>query len=137
REHAASTRAAFGEGTRATSDVLEHSLLAIGLDALTGGKPGFVNFPRAALLHEMTAALPRQVVIEVLEDVGADEEVLDACRLLRRRGFRIALDDYSFEPARDHLLAVADIVKVDLSLVALDDHALPGRLAALRRRGVQ
>ena len=88
-----------------TAEVLTRSLLTIGLDELTGGKPSFVNFPREALFHEMAGQLPPQLVIEVLEDVGADEDVIAACADLRRRGFRIALDDYCFEPEREPLLA--------------------------------
>jgi EAL and modified HD-GYP domain-containing signal transduction protein len=137
RAHASSTTATFDDGTRATGDLLQHSLLAIGLDALTGGKSGFVNFPRPALLQETTAALPKQVVIEVLEDVGADDEVVAACEQLRGQGFRIALDDYCFEPWRDPLLSVASVVKVDLERVDLGSPLVRAQLQDLRRCGVQ
>ena len=137
RQHSTSNGAVIDVPLRATADVLAHSLHTIGLDTLTGGKPSFVNFPREALFHEVVKYLPQQFVIEVLEDVGADAVVIAACTDLRRRGYRVALDDYSFEPERDALLEVADVVKVDLTLIDLGAPLLPQQLRALQRRGVQ
>jgi len=137
RQHSTSGGAVIDVPLRATAEVLTRSLLTIGLDDLTGGKPSFVNFPREALFHEMAGNLPPQLVIEVLEDVGADADVIAACADLRRRGFRIALDDYCFEPEREPLLAVADVIKIDLTLVNLAAPETEERLRALRKRGVQ
>ena len=137
RQHSTADGAVIDVPLRATADVLAHSLHTIGLDTLTGGKPSFVNFPREALFHEVVEHLPAQFVIEVLEDVGADEDVIAACSDLRRRGYRVALDDYCFEPERDALLEVADVVKVDLTLIDLSAPALPQQLRALQRRGLQ
>jgi EAL and modified HD-GYP domain-containing signal transduction protein len=137
RRHSSSTGAVIDVPLRATSEVLNRSLLTIGLDELTGGKPGFVNFPREALFSEVTEHLPPQLVIEVLEDVSADDDVIAACADLRRRGYRIALDDYYFEPEREPFLAVCDIVKFDLTLIDLGAPGLGERLQQLRRRGVQ
>lgn len=137
RQHSTSGGAVIDVPLQATAEVLTRSLLTIGLDDLTGGKPSFVNFPREALFHDMASNLPPQLVIEVLEDVGGDDDVVAACADRRRHGFRIALDDYCFEPEREPLLAVADIIKIDLTLVDLDDPQLESRLRDLRRRGLQ
>ena len=58
---------------------------------------------------------PDRVIIEVLEDVPADDEVLAGIAALRARGHRIALDDYSVRQSDRGLLDVADIVKLALS----------------------
>ena len=137
RQHSTAGGAVIDVPLQATAEALTRSLLTIGLDELTGGRPSFVNFPREALFHEMASQLPPQLVIEVLEDVGADDDVVAACADLRRRGFRIALDDYCFEPEREPLLAVADVIKIDLTLVDLNAPETADRLRALRRRGVQ
>jgi len=54
---------------------------------------------------------------------------------LRERGYRIALDDVVYQPALDPLLELADMVKVDLPAIAVDQ--LPAQVEALRRFGVQ
>jgi len=38
---------------------------------------------------------PQQTVVEILENVEADEDLLEACRVLRDRGYRLALDDFT------------------------------------------
>jgi EAL and modified HD-GYP domain-containing signal transduction protein len=101
------------DGTAATSHVMSASVLHFGIEALTGGAPAYINVTRDVLLGGLLHALPpERIVPEILEDVPPDAEVLAACRELKRRGFRIALDDVTRENRPD-LLALADIVKVD------------------------
>ena len=89
-------------------------MLAFGLDTLTQGKPAFINVTRRLLLEGIPGALPpTRVVIELLEDVEADEEVVAACRELRRAGYAIALDDFVLNERTAGLLPLADFVKVD------------------------
>ena len=86
-----------GDGSAATVSVIETGFLSIGLQQLTGGKPAFINFTRELLLADEVLRLPRrEVVVEILEDIEPDEEVVEACAELRRRGFTLALDDYVF-----------------------------------------
>lgn len=109
------TRAEAGDPSRMSSDVIVQSFLEIGLEHLTGGKRGYVNFGRQMLLERMYEVLsPDAVVIELLEDVVADEEVVRACEELVSRGYVLALDDYVSGGSQDCLLSIASIVKVDL-----------------------
>jgi len=87
-----------------------------GLAELTGRQPVFLNCTRESLLSGILLRLPRSIVLEVLETIVADEELLDACRKLKRRGFRIALDD--FRPSEDmrEIVGLADFIKVDFRL---------------------
>ena len=99
---------------RATSSVIADSFLLIGLDALSSGRPVFVNFSREALLQGIPRMLPpAHLVVELLETVTPDEAVVRACRELSGLGYTIALDDFSWADAWKPVLAVADIVKVD------------------------
>jgi EAL and modified HD-GYP domain-containing signal transduction protein len=50
----------------------------------------------------------------VLEDVGVDAEVIDACRRLREKGYALALDDFTFATGAEALLPYARYVKVDV-----------------------
>ena len=101
-------------GDQATLSVISTSLGVIGLDALATGGRVFINFTRNMLLNGAAAALPKErVVVEILEDVPPDEDVLAACRDLRRDGYMLALDDFCFEEDRRPFLDLVDIVKVD------------------------
>jgi EAL and modified HD-GYP domain-containing signal transduction protein len=53
------------------------------------------------------------VVLEVLENVVVDDQLLDALRGLRERGFKLAADDFIGEVDRWALVPFVDVVKVD------------------------
>jgi c-di-GMP-related signal transduction protein len=97
----------------ATTDVILNALLNIGMDRLVGGKLAFVNFDRELLLGELAGLLPAGIVIEVLETVAPDKEVVARCRVLKKQGFKIALDDVTDLEQVGELITVADFVKVD------------------------
>ncbi|MFN8588414.1 MAG: HDOD domain-containing protein, partial [Candidatus Eisenbacteria bacterium] len=115
---------------------IEQNAAAIGLDRLVGDRRAFVNLSRGALLAEYHRMLPRErTVIELLENIPADPEVLDACRRIKADGYMLALDDFTNLPESYPFLDVVDLVKVDLRLwkQALD----PRALEPLKRRGVK
>lgn len=98
-----------------TADVLVRAGLDLGLKNLVGTKLAFVNASRPFLVGEREVPLPPgQTVIEVLEDVTHDPEVLEGCRRLAGDGYMIALDDYVWVEGDDAMLALADIVKLDI-----------------------
>ena len=105
----------FRQGDRATSQVLLNTFTEFGLERIVGGHLAFVNLTRGFLVGEYPLPVPRsQVVLEVLEDIDPDEEVVEGLRKLRRRGFRIALDDFVYREEFEPMLALADIVKIDV-----------------------
>ena len=74
-----------------------------------------MNVTRHMLLNELVTVLPPEtIVVEVLETVGVDDEVIDACRRLRERGYTLALDDFTLETGAAALLPFARYVKVDV-----------------------
>jgi EAL and modified HD-GYP domain-containing signal transduction protein len=102
------------DGDRASLRVLDASFLSAGIHDITGGKRAFVNFTRETLVSGYASILPRNVVVvEVLESVVPDEEVLEACRLLKDAGHTLALDDFVAGSDAERLVTLADIVKVD------------------------
>ena len=99
----------------ATLATIDRSLNVIGLKALVAGKQAFINVTRELLIGQTLRMLPAsQVVIEVLESVEADEPVLAALKSLREAGFTIALDDFILNERTRPLVALADIIKLDL-----------------------
>lgn len=119
----------------ATRSTLDLSLL-LGAEALTEGLPAFINCTRESLCSGIVNTLPKElVVLEVLEDVPADEETVRECQRLKKAGYRLALDDIVSTTDRLELLELADVVKVDFLLTdAKQQKALAQRFG---RRGVQ
>jgi len=66
--------------------------------------------------------MPKEVVVgEILETVPSDDDVLAACRGMKREGYRLALDDYCAVAATEPFLDVADFVKIDILLTTFPE----------------
>jgi EAL and modified HD-GYP domain-containing signal transduction protein len=88
-----------------------------GMEKLTGGAPAFVNCTRESLTEDLVHVLPPSMtVLEILEDVDPTPELIDACRKLKRAGFRLALDDFTWRTGLEPLVELSDYIKVDFSL---------------------
>jgi EAL and modified HD-GYP domain-containing signal transduction protein len=126
----------FSEGDKATSQVLLNTFTEFGLERIVGGHLAFINLTRGFIVGEYPLPVPRtQVVLEVLEDIAPDEEVLRGLEDLRRRGFKIALDDFVYRRELEPILALADIVKVDV--LGLEEEALRARFQQLKPLGIK
>jgi len=101
-------------GSTATVQVLDESLHVIGLHTLLGGGIGFINFTRELILEGAYELLPADsVVIELLEDIVVDNDLVIACKAMKKKGYRIALDDYILDHTYGPLVELADILKID------------------------
>jgi c-di-GMP-related signal transduction protein len=67
------------------------------------------------LLSETPNYLPKEIsVIEILENVEVDEELLAACRELKKNGYQLALDDFDWqENEHNPLTEIVHFIKVD------------------------
>jgi len=100
----------------ATQQVISNGMLSIGFDNLLRGKHACVNFGRDMLLQDLYSSLPPEhTVIELTEDVEPDADVLSALKMMRDRGYQIALDDFQPSPATRCLIDLADVIKVEMS----------------------
>ncbi len=107
---------------RATGEVLYNSFLVMGLKDLTDRTLAFINFSKALIDTEIPFLLPPSgVVVEVLERGEATQATVEACRRLRERGYRIAMDDFVQEDERSPLFDYADIIKVEYPAVRRED----------------
>ncbi len=110
------------DGDQATSSVLSSSFLNLGLESLSGGRNVFINFTKNLILDLIPLMFPpKDTVVEILETIEPTEEVLEACRTLKKKGYRLALDDYVFDSVHNAFLEVADMVKVDFMAMPLDE----------------
>ena len=97
-------------------------LFLMGVRTITEGLPAFINCTREFLLNDYLTLMPKEVVVgEILETVPPDDDVLAACRRMKREGYRLALDDYCAVAATEPFLDVADFVKVDVLLTTFPE----------------
>lgn len=105
-------------GDLATNDVLVSAFDDIGIEHVTSGQPAFINFTEH-WLNNPPPFDPQIVVIEILEHIKATNSNVRAVAALRKKGYRIALDDYLGNPEQDPFLPHIDIIKLDI--LAFDD----------------
>ncbi len=106
----------------ATAELLYNSFMVMGLKDLTGGTLAFINFSKELIGSEIPYLLPPAgIVVEVLERNEATETTIEACKKLRERGYKIALDDFTPSKENFTLFEYADIVKVEYPAVSLED----------------
>lgn len=105
------------DGDQATLDVI-NSFLQIGVDELSEGRPCFVNFTEKLLEKEIPSYFQSDMlVVEILETVTPTDKIIDICRELKTKGYKIALDDFEMKAAGLNfykLLGLADIIKIDV-----------------------
>ena len=107
------------DSTKATSRVISHSFMTIGLERLIADRRALINFDRNMLVSGYAAILPKKsVIVEILEDVTPDVEVVAACRKLKHCGYQLALDDFVGGDGFEPLIELADIIKVDFRLTS-------------------
>ena len=105
----------------ATAELLSNVFTSIGFEDLVGDKAAFINMPREFLVGSYPIPeINSNIVIEVLEHVEPDQEVIDALLILKKRGYTLALDDYSFDPLHEPYLEVVDIIKLDVADIGID-----------------
>jgi EAL and modified HD-GYP domain-containing signal transduction protein len=113
------------DADQSTLDVISNSFLVIGLDDLTDGKKGFINFTRNLLMNNVPSLLPKDsVVVEILEGIQPDEEILAACRKLKTSGYLLAMDDFVLAHRDSPFIQLADIVKVDFLGTSAEERKL-------------
>jgi EAL and modified HD-GYP domain-containing signal transduction protein len=111
----ATDRSCVGDGDTASGSVLTGALLDLGLDTLTGGRQAFLSLTRPLLLgHIDTLVAPEEIVIEVLGNITIDDDVIEACRALHEKGYRLALDDFVPGSEAEALFPYVSFVKVDV-----------------------
>lgn len=101
----------------ATIDVIINAFFTFGIDKLTENKPCFINFSETLIMHDFLIQLdPANIVIEILETVEITEELIKRIKELKLLGFKIALDDFVYNPTNtfySKLLPYVDIIKID------------------------
>jgi EAL and modified HD-GYP domain-containing signal transduction protein len=100
---------------QATSNILTNNHLSLGIEQVTGDLPAYINFHADTLIFHFPSFLdPKNVVLEILEDVPVTPELLAACQSLHEQGYKLALDDFDFDEKWAPFYPIIDIIKIDV-----------------------
>ncbi|MCH4198506.1 MAG: EAL domain-containing protein [Clostridium tyrobutyricum] len=114
RDTYAQNRYTAMDGDKATLQLLQNSIVNIGMNKLVGTKKAFVNFTDNILKSNICSFIsPQNIIIEILEDIQPTDRIIESCKLLKQKGFILALDDFVFKNKYMDLIKLADIIKID------------------------
>lgn len=103
------------DGTQATAEVLLHAYSSILQNGQIRTLPAFINFNAEWLYNGNLPTLkPDALVLEVLEDVAITDEIMERLRMIVKKGYRLALDDFIYDQSWEPALELAKIVKIDI-----------------------
>lgn len=101
------------DGDQASSHVLLNTFGGRKLESVIGKHKAYINFTRTLL--RTPPDLPREkIVIEVLENIEADDDVIADLQKLKDAGYEIALDDFFINRQTMRLVRFANIIKIDV-----------------------
>lgn len=113
---------ALFSNSEATSEVILNAYTSISDSGELKRVPAFINLTRDILVEQQLPEVSKKhIVLEILEDIEPDEEVVEAVRKLHAEGYRIAMDDFVYDPKFDSLLELAHIVKVDVFELSMEE----------------
>lgn len=105
------------DGNEATLQVIANSFYEFDFKSVSSDKKVFINFTEKLITEEIATILSNDdVVIEILENIEPTDEVLNACKKLKAKGFILALDDFVFDKKYTELIKLIDIIKVDFMI---------------------
>lgn len=103
-------------GDHSALKVIANSLM-IGLQKLTQGKRAFISFNRRLLLGNMPHFFPSEILgIEIQDAVEPEEPVLKICTRLKKNGYLIILDNFTYREEYQPWIDLADVIKIDFKM---------------------
>lgn len=123
------TQANVLDGDSATSQVFLNAFNELDISEVVQNHPAYINFTRNLILNPPPFDKKR-FVIEVLEDIEADDELVKNLQALKDSGYTIALDDFVYDSKWDPALRIADIVKIDV--LAFDEAEIKRHVELLK-----
>lgn len=126
---ATGNRADIDDPTQATATVIANAFAEVATHDALAHYRSFIRIDHELLFSEVVEALPPHLVaLEVIDPIAPTADVVARCRELHERGLMLVVDgNGERDPA---LLALADVVKVDLTQTPAD--RLPALLDEIR-----
>lgn len=100
---------------KATAKLILDNQLNLGTRYLTSGKKALINIGPDSLKQELATFLPaNDVILELLETIQPTKENYELVRSLFHQNYKLALDDFVYEPAWNPFLKLIRLIKFDV-----------------------
>ena len=119
---------------RSTNAILSSCFQVIGMNAMTSGKPIFINYTNDLLINPAVRTFPASVVRIVIQNsLNPDQKTIKACENLAKLGFQFVFEDFVLGDGYESLREIASVIKVDFQKLSdeevqafLRNNQLPG-----------
>ncbi|WP_417698856.1 EAL and HDOD domain-containing protein [Pseudoalteromonas lipolytica] len=106
----------------ATARLIMENQLNLGTRHITSGKKALINIGPESLKLDLCAFLPtKDVVIELLETMEPTDENYAFCRELFHNNYKLALDDFVYQPEWDRFLKLVRLIKFDVKQTPFEE----------------
>ncbi len=106
----------------ATARLIMENQLNLGTRHITSGKKALINIGPESLKLDLCAFLPtNDVVIELLETIEPTDENYEYCRELFHNNYKLALDDFVYQPEWDRFLKLIRLIKFDVQQTPFEE----------------
>jgi c-di-GMP phosphodiesterase len=122
-----------GDREMAARTMIDNTVF-FGLEKSTCGLPAFVKCTSETLTGALVEMLPpKMTVLEILDAADPSPKLIESCRNLKAAGYRLALDQFAWNPGIEPLVEAAAYVKVDFSKTTpRERRTLLGRLSGAK-----
>ena len=104
-----------GGGVQAARTILD-DIVIFGIERFTNGMPAFITCSAESLIEEWVSVLPAALtVLEVPASLESSPKLVDACRKLKKAGYKLALAGFTWDLMPHPLFDLADYIKADLA----------------------
>ncbi|MGO1246122.1 MAG: EAL and HDOD domain-containing protein [Oceanisphaera sp.] len=108
----------------ATRRLMAEQFLSQKIEDLVGQALCFVNFPDSLIREDMRDSFAQQqLVVEILENATPDMALLESVKLLKKSGFKTALDDHIPSQQWEKFFPFIDFIKLDLRELSMAECA--------------
>lgn len=105
------------DGDRATTELIINSFLNIGIDALSEGRPCFINFTEKLLDMRLPSYVSsKKIVVELVETTRPSRNLLEILKEMKKSHYKIAINSSLLDevnPYTNDILDQANFIKVD------------------------
>lgn len=93
------------DGSIATTSLLSSTFFTVGIEKMAAGKMAFINFNEELIARGIPQLFPAdKLMVEILEEVEPLSAIVESCRVLKEKGYSLALDDFMYSQPFDQLL---------------------------------
>lgn len=110
------------DGEYASISALTRCFIDFGIKEITNGKKAFINFTEELFHNDIASIFPKEyLIIEILENIVAGSELINYCKKLKKMGYMLAIDDFTFQSGYEELIKIVDIIKVDFMISSISE----------------